>query len=106
MHFQCYYCSFPTGKYKDLISHLIENHTMDEIMCVHGRKQGREQGRTIKIDMSQERPISEKKEKKKTYLDYINNRFLQGKFALRNISTHLVKYWAEGLCRSSMPISS
>jgi hypothetical protein len=40
------YCSFPTGKYRDLISHLIENHTMDEIKCVQGRKQGR----TIKID--------------------------------------------------------
>jgi hypothetical protein len=50
MHFQCYYCSFPTGKYRDLISHLIENHTMDEIECVQGRKQGRDQGKTIKID--------------------------------------------------------
>jgi hypothetical protein len=35
---------------RDLISHLIENHTMDEIKCVQGRKQGLEQGRTIEID--------------------------------------------------------
>jgi hypothetical protein len=88
---------------------------MDETNCVQGRKQGREQGRTIKIDdkifkyMSQETVIKETnhwKEEQKSYLDDINNRFLQGKFALRNISTHLVKYLPEDLCCPSMPVSS
>jgi hypothetical protein len=65
MDFRCYYCSFPTGKYRDLISHLIENHTIDYIKYVQGRKQAREQGRTIKMTikifkyMSQEIVIKE-----------------------------------------------